>query len=435
VITFSAKKRPFAIVCFSLIVCIASLCVGLSACQTLGQFVREPVFSIKSVELASIDLNGVTLLCKVNVENPNPIDIPFPEIGWNFFVNENHFLDGVITTGSKIKARKTNVVEIPVSFTYLGLFGTFQSLKNADEAAYNIVFDLKFSLGALLEIDIPGLQDKTWHFEHAGVIPLVKMPKLSGGSLKIEKLDFTGVELLCSVNVDNPNKFELPFPKMDYDYSLNKNSFIKTSVDQKGPLAAAAITPVNFKMSINYADLYKNVSSLKTVGAAAGLLALTTAFAIPAFENEKPSVLELPNNLPLLKAPTVNFKDIKINASLLRPETLLKPAIEVNFEIENNNNFAMNIKDSICDLKINNSSLAQAKFSNAPIIGANKKTTIPLTISASTSAVINEVTNILKGAGFNYAVNGNVSLAGVNLEGDLKGIPDINLPYNYSGKK
>ncbi|GHV36112.1 hypothetical protein AGMMS49546_00810 [Spirochaetia bacterium] len=408
------KKRSALLSVFAAL-CIAAFALVLSACQSLRDMVREPALSVHSVELTNITFTGVELLCRVNVENPNSFDIPFPEVDWEFFVNANPFIHGIVKNDNTIKSRGTTVVDVPLSVTYAGLYNTFKSLKDTRTAEYRIALGAKFTL--------PVLGDKVWNFEHSGTIPLLQMPKISSPSFKIDKLDFTGAEILCSVNIENPNDFPLPFPDLSYDFSVNKNSLIKSSVEHAGPLAAAAVSPVNIRLRVVYADLYRAFQSLRNSGEVPSLLALSAAFPIPAFEDEK-SLTEIPGNLPLLKAPSLSFKGISVkNISLSKLE------FEVDWEVENNNNFALNVKDLSYDLRVNNSQWGSGRVLNTPVIAANKKTTIPLTVSFSALSMVRDLTEIItRGTDTAYALGGNLNLAG-----SLPGLTDFNMPFNFNG--
>jgi LEA14-like dessication related protein len=391
------------------------LLITLSACQTLGSVVQEPKFSIRSVDLDKISFTEINLVFKVNVENPNPVTIPFPEVDWEFFINENSFIKGTVKNESFLKARKITVVEVPVSLAYMEVLNTFKSLKGAKEAGYKVALAAKFAL--------PVLGDKIWRLEHEGVFPVIQIPKISAPSLKIGKMDFTAVELFCSLNVENPNKFDLPFPGMEYDYTVNKNSFIKSSVQNPSVLAAGAVVPVVVQLKVNYADLYKGFQSLKNSAEAQGLLSMKTDFNIPAFSGES-SLLEIPGSLPLLKAPSIGFKGIALeNIGLTKLE------FDLSWEVENNNNFAMSVKDFVYDFKVNNSRWAAGKITGAPVIAANKKTVIPLTISLESLSMVREITEIItKGNDVAYSCNGNI-----NLGSSFPGLNDFLQPFNFTG--
>lgn len=386
-----------------------------TTCQSLSSVFQEPRLSLHSVELADISFTGATVLCKVNVENPNAISIPFPEINWEFYVNTNSFINGKINAGRSIKARGTTVVEVPVGLNYLEVFNTFNSLKGSRQADYKVSLAAKFVL--------PVLGDKVWNFEHEGTFPVLQLPRLSAPSMKMDKIDFTKAELLFTVNVENPNVFELPAPSIAYDYLVNNNSFIKSSIKAAAPLAAAALTPVAVRLTVNYADLYRTFQSLRNSGEVPGLLSLKSDFALPAFAGETGS-LEIPGSLPLLKAPSISFAGLSVqNLSLTKID------FEIVWEIENNNNFAMSVKDFSYTLAVNNTQWAGGNVSGAPQIGANRKTRIPLAFSVSSLSMVRDITEIItRGTDVAYVCSGNLSLGAA-----LPALDDFGSPFNFTG--
>jgi LEA14-like dessication related protein len=252
--------------------------LALSTCKTLQSVMQEPLISLHSVELASVNINGAQLLCKVQVENPNAFEIPFPETDWELFINANSFLSGVVKNNRHIGARQKTLVDVPVNLDYLGVFNSFRSLKGSQKAGYKIALGVKFPVSVFGE-------DKVWNFEHEGEFPLPQLPKLSAPSIRIESRDSTKVEILVTVNVENPNVFELPSFKIEYDYRLNRNSFIKGETGSAA-IAAGAVTPVVFRLSVHYSDLFRSFASLIGSREVSGSISLFGDFGIPVFSGE-----------------------------------------------------------------------------------------------------------------------------------------------------
>jgi len=246
-------------------------------CQSLKAVLKEPRVSLHSVDLTNVTINGVHLLCKVQVENPNSFEIPFPETDWKLFINANSFVNGVVKNNQRIQARQKTMVDVPVNLEYLGIFNTFRSLKGNKKADYKIALGVKFA--------IPVIGDKVWNFERAGELPLPQLPRLSAPSMKIDSRDTTKAEILVSVNVENPNVFDLPPLTIKYDYQLNRNSFLKGET-KSATLAAGVVTPVVFRLSVRYADLFKSFVSLVSSREVSSSIFLTGDFGIPAFSGE-----------------------------------------------------------------------------------------------------------------------------------------------------
>jgi len=405
-------KKLFAKILLTTIIFLSLAC---TTCGTLSSVFREPLLSLHSVELVNINFNGVELLCKVNVQNPNAIEIPFPEVDWEFFVNTNSFISGIIKNDQRIRARRTTVVDIPVSLDYLGVFNTFASLKGSRQAEFKVALAAKFAL--------PILGDRVWHFEHEGVFPVLQMPKLSMPSMKIDGIDFTKAQLLFTVNVENPNEFDLPSPKLAYDYLVNNNSVIKSTLESNAPIAAAAVTPMIIRLEVQYADLYRSFQALRNLGEAPSKLSLTSDFSLPAFAGNT-LLTEITGSLPLLKAPSISFGGISVkNLSLTNID------FNVVWEIENPNNFAMSVKDLAYNLAVNNTQWASGTVPGSPQISANRKTQIPLTISINSLSMVRDITEIItRGTDVAYSCTGNISLGAA-----LPGLADFNSPLNFTG--
>jgi len=261
-----------------------------TTCQSLKGAFQEPKVSIQSVDFANININGVNLLCKVAVQNPNAFEIPFPQTDWQVFIRANSFTSGTFKKDSKIKARNTTIVEVPVNISYMDVLNNFKSLKGSQNTGYKVALAVNFLF--------PVVGEKIYNLEYEGVLPLPQLPRFNKSVVTVEKRDLTRIELLVTVNVENPNVFELPSPKIIYDYVLNRNSFIKGVVENRGPLPPSSTTPVSFRMVVTLADLIRSFASLALAKEVTSLLNLSCDLGIPFFSGELfkldiPGILQL----------------------------------------------------------------------------------------------------------------------------------------------
>jgi len=266
--------------------------LSLTTCQSLMSAFQEPVLSLQSAEIVNINLDSVRVLCKVQVDNPNGFDIPFPETDWEFFINTNSFINGTVKNNHRIKARNKTTVDVPVDLKYLDILNSFKSLKGSKEADYKVALGLKFPL--------PIIRDKVWKFEHSGTLPMPQLPRIRTPSMRMENANTTRAEIIVTINVENPNPFELPMPRIEYDYQLNKNSFIKGNLENEGVLAANKTTPVTFKLVVTYADLFRSFTSLLNSFQVNSLLVITCDFGLPSLGSE-PQRFEVSGTLPVLR--------------------------------------------------------------------------------------------------------------------------------------
>jgi LEA14-like dessication related protein len=390
------------------------LVLALAGCSSLGSVVQEPSLSLESVEITGISVRGVDLVCHVSVRNPNGFSIPFPKVDWELFINSNSFVRGTVENDAVIKGRSTTVVDVPFSVTYGGLYNSFRSLLNAKEAAYNISLGISFP--------IPLIREKTFRLDFAGVLPMLQMPKITPGAFRVARVDFSGIDLACDFNVENPNAFAIPLPRTSWTFAAAGVPLTVSSGYSKGELAAGAVNREEVVVSLLFADL------LKLPGSVAGTevpskLALEASLPIPDFE-EFTSSLDVPGTIPVLKKPELSFKGINIKSlGMQRLEFVL------NWEVDNQNSFSFDINKFEYDFKVNNTSWTSGAVTDPPVVKAKGKTVIPLTFVVSSLSMVTDIVSIIsKGTAVAYDCTGGLSLAG-----DLPGLDKLDLPFSFKG--
>ena len=388
---------------------------GISSCQTISSIVQEPKVSVKTVDLEHISINGIDMICRLNVENPNGFDIPFPEINWQLFINTNSFINGTIKNDTRLARNNTVTVDVPFSVTYSGLFNTFTSLYENMEAAYQIALGIRFPL--------PLLSDKTYNLDFSGNIPLLQVPKIQSASYNTGRISLTGIEQDWTFVIDNPNVFPIPFPLMNWEYSVNDVPVVKSSLNANGQIAALSQVPVTISAGMDYADLIAVLGSLGSSSQLQSMMNMNTSLPVPSLENLFSGDFRMPAIIPVFQKPELKFRGISIkNLGLQRLE------FQAAWEIENKNDFPLNIGDFNYDLSVNNSSWAQGTFAPQQI-RANAVTIIPLDIAISSISLITQIVDIInRGSAVNFTSKGSF-----NLSGDLPGLDRIDLPFDLSG--
>jgi LEA14-like dessication related protein len=390
------------------------LFLAFTTCQSISSFIQEPKLSLKSVDIANITLSSIDLISHIDIENPNSFMLPTPKIDWALAINSNPFINGIFSGGKSINRQEKVTVDVPINIPFDALYKTFTSLVNTKEAAYNIALGVSFPL--------PVLENMVFPLSYSGQLPLLQLPKLLSGSVGIAKMDFSGLTLACVANIENPNNFAIPLPKMDWDYSVSGKSVLKSSNTKAGQIAASSTGAANFEISLTYADIFKVIDSLKNATEAKSNLLLGADFAMPAFEEAK-NAINIPGTIPILQMPAIAFQGIT-RKSLGRTMEF-----DLALEVDNKNNFAFNLDNFLYDFKVNNSQWAQGLISNPPKVKASGKTLIPLTVSVSSTQVVAEIVDIInRGSSINYVCSGSTNfisdLPGLNIQNylmDLQG--------------
>ena len=262
----------------------------LSGCQTLRTAIQEPVVSLDSVDFVGISFTDMELLFQLKVENHNSFDIPVPEISWELFLNDNSFIKGDIRGRGNISARTASFIDVPVNLNFLEILNTFSSFRGSNSVDYRIEISARIPLALFREM--------VFNLQHEGQIPLPQVPRFSSPSMRVESSDLSGVRILVSINVENPNIFDLPPPSLTMEYSLNNTPFFSSGMEINEPLRARSITPVVFRFSVNFADVFLRFINLRNLREVSSQLSLSFDFGVPAFAGQRFN-LQIPGTLPL----------------------------------------------------------------------------------------------------------------------------------------
>ncbi|MCL2833315.1 MAG: LEA type 2 family protein [Treponema sp.] len=388
------------------------------SCQTLASIVQEPKVSVRTVDLDKISFTGADMICRLDVENPNAFDIPFPEVDWELYINSNQFISGILSNSTKLGANRTVTVDVPFSVTYAGLFNTFTSLIDSDEAGYRIALGIKFPLRLI--------GDKTFNLEYSGNIPMLKLPKISGAAFKTGRIDLTGVQQDWTFMVENPNVFPLPLPQMNWEYGaagVTVQSGSTGTAGIAGEIPAQSQSPVTVTVGVKFADLISALGSLGDSSQLQSLMSISPHFPVPAFENLNFDS-QIQAMLPVFRTPSIAFHGLNIKNLGFQ-----KLDFVVSWEIDNPNDFPLDLGNFNYNLNVNDSSWAQGNLASPPRLEANSKTVVPLDFTVSALNLITQIIDIInRGASVNFNTAGNFDFSG-----SIPGLDKMNLPFDLSG--
>jgi LEA14-like dessication related protein len=253
-------KKPRKMADKAACVLAAALIVLASTCESLPEIVHEPVISFKDVTITGIGFDGVDLLAVFNVENGNPLSIPFPETDWELALAGTSFIKGTIPSGGGLAANAVTPVAIPLHIPYEGLYKAVPKLLSADEAAYQVNVGFRFPL--------PILREKTFKAEFQGSLPMLKAPSLSFRGIRFNSLNPLRVEFILTWAVENKNAFSIDLDKLGYTFTVNNSQWSQGALPRSYSLAARSTTELPITVSINSTSLLAEIMALAAGGQA-----------------------------------------------------------------------------------------------------------------------------------------------------------------------
>ncbi len=222
--------------------------------------VQKPAVKVQKVKLKGLNFDKADLDFVLAVDNPNAVAIHLNGFDYSLLINNNEFLKGDQKKETKIEARGSSTLDIPVSLTFKKLYRTYQSLKNADSLHYTLKTGLLFNLPVLGNVRIP--------VQTSGKLPTLKMPQLKIKSLKLENLGFTSAQLRLQIALKNPNAWSATLKNMDYRFVVNGSQWIQGQLNQMQKIAGKQESVLDIPINLNFLQMGRTVYNLLTNQAA-----------------------------------------------------------------------------------------------------------------------------------------------------------------------
>ena len=143
---------------------------------------------------------------------------------------------------------------------------------------------------------IPDLQTTEIYETELSVneFPAPQVLQAGTASMRILGVNSNRADILVTVNFNNPNRTEITSLKITYNYYINRTSFIRGIIDDSKPLAALSVSPVTFRLIVNYNDLFRSFPALRNSNEAPVLLVLSCEAA-----NGETANMEVSGILPI----------------------------------------------------------------------------------------------------------------------------------------
>lgn len=223
--------------------------ITLNGCATLEQMVQKPTAAFSGMHITNADLVQSTAVFDFKISNPNAISIHASRITYDLKLNGRNFVNGRLDRGITLPAGGTSILQVPITMAYLDFFESAAQLWRTKSADYALTGG--FSVGPFI---IP--------FQAHGTFDLPKLPKISLNAIEIKSISLFGATLNCKMQMDNPNSFDLPFKRLDYNLKLGGTSFGKISNRPPEPVGKNSRAPLDFTFDVSFAQLGRSAYNL-----------------------------------------------------------------------------------------------------------------------------------------------------------------------------
>ena len=249
-------------------------------------------------------------------------------------------------------------------------------------------------------------------------------PKVEVENIRFAGINFDKIDLTIALKVLNPNPLSVKIAGLDYDFQINKASFLTGHQDKQLAIEAGGESKLEIPLTIGFKQLYDTFQSLTNKDSSDYKIISTVYFDLPVL-GRTPITISKSGNLPLIKFPSLNIASLK-----LKNVSFSGANLELNLKVKNPNAFSLYLNRFNYDFAINGLSWIIGKTEQQTEIIKKKEANLKIPISLNFLTMGQAVYQLLQGdKNLNYQLNSDV-----NLKTSIPLMGEITLPMNKSGQ-
>jgi len=227
---------------------VGALVLTTTACTTLQHelknYLNKPVVNYKSITVGQLAIDSIELNPTFNVLNKNAFPIPINAATYELFLNNDKVLDGTTNSIGTLPANQNKDVTLSLNLTEETLISLQHILLRDKKIDYQVKGNVNI-------MGLPILFEKS---------DTLYVPELEVVDMQVVSANFTQLDIMLKLEINNINNFNLPLENIHYSVSSNRN--ILFNGDIKDQDIAKGSNIIELPLSIKPNTLFTNIFAL-----------------------------------------------------------------------------------------------------------------------------------------------------------------------------
>jgi len=251
------------------------------------------------------------------------------------------------------------------------------------------------------------------------------VPDVTTEGLEITALDFSSLEAVLNLKVNNTNSISVEFPDINWALSLGSHPFVNDTVAKGEKLPPNAESIIRIPVRLNFKDVYARIPEFRKLNEVDYDITADLNFKLPIFGKSNNQVVTK-GRLPIYKPLVIDLESIFLKS--MEPE-------EVDFEImsaiANDNSFEIVMERAEYSLKVNDILWANGNTRRQIAVAPAYVGEIPINISIKTASMVSDAyALVLSEKDVRYEFTGKLFLRTTS-----SFMNTIEVPFNLIGTK
>lgn len=260
------------------------------------------------------------------------------------------------------------------------------------------------------------------HLDSDTLAKVVKKPTIDVEGIAVTGLDLKSVDLLLTLNVNNPNSFGISLTGYRYDVQLNDKSVVSSDDKNGFSLPGRGDKQITVPVTIGFSEVMALMKEVKPGKPMKYRVAADLFLDVKVMKDFKVSTSK-EGELNIPQIPKVAFKDIKVSNLSFSGAKL-----DLILDVDNPNGFPITVKDIEYTVSQSGKQWVAGEVAKGLNLTEGEQTTLTIPFSISFSQVGSGVLNLLRSGNFSdMQVGGQFTV-----DSNMPGLKNLTVPLNFS---
>lgn len=228
-------------------------------------------------------------------------------------------------------------------------------------------------------------------------------PQVGVDRVEIKKIDFTGVDLIVHVKINNPNSVGATLNHIDYAFDVEGDRLLKGTKEDKTQIKSNDLSIIPLPVSVSYAGLKSGIAGVLTKKSLpyvlSGKVVLDTPIGDLSFDiGDK-------GDIPIPDRPRFDVEKIALGEFSVTSATLM-----VHIKVSNNHDVELDIEKFRYEFSLQDNLISAADVSVQRSVTQDKSMAVALPITVKLLGLKKSVVDMIRSGQLKYAMKFDLNL-------------------------
>lgn len=203
---------------------------------------HEPRATVTNMRIARVDLARMSVAFGLVVHNPNPTPLRLTALDYTLDAGTSRLAQARHAAAFTAPPRGAAAITVNVPVAFDALYDAVGNPQAASRCPY--------AFAAIITCAADGRAPVRVQTEHRGTLPVISAPLITLKSMRVDSINPDGANMIVTLNVSNPNAFNIAVNRLTYDLAMNDAWWARGAVPARVELPPQRATLVTIPVTL-----------------------------------------------------------------------------------------------------------------------------------------------------------------------------------------